>query len=112
MATVPAISEEPGLNSRLDPCRQQYSGEITTEAHNAHRKAIAAVYREQLNGHPTVRVPAARMSAEPVFHQFVVKPAHQRDAVRTRLSELAGTLLHYPQAAHQMPAYRGKSWVE
>ena len=39
---------------------------------------------------------------------MVQLPAPQRDAVRTRLADLGvGTLLHYPQAAHQMPAYRG-----
>ena len=39
---------------------------------------------------------------------MVQLPAPQRDAVRARLADLGvGTLLHYPQAAHQMPAYRG-----
>ena len=44
-----------------------------------------------------------------MFHQFVIQlPALKRELVRTRLYELGvGTLLHYPMAAHQMPAYKG-----
>ena len=39
---------------------------------------------------------------------MVQLPESQRDAVRFRLSELGvATLLHYPMAAHQMPAYQG-----
>ena len=112
----PAISEEPGLNSRLDPLQAAILRVKLPqlEAHNRHRQAIAAVYREQLAGQANLQLPAdADERAEPVYHQFVVQlPAPQRDAVRARLAELGvGTLLHYPQAAHQMPAYRGQSWV-
>jgi len=112
----PAISEEPGVNSRLDPLQAAILRVKLPqlEAHNRHRQAIAAVYREQLAGQANLQLPAdADERAEPVYHQFVVQlPVHQRDAVRARLAELGvGTLLHYPQAAHQMPAYRGQSWV-
>ena len=112
----PAISEEPGVNSRLDPLQAAILRVKLPllEAHNRHRQAVAAMYREHLAGQATVQLPAeADERAEPVFHQFVVQlPAPQRDAVRTRLAELGvGTLLHYPMAAHQMPAYRGQSWV-
>lgn len=108
----PAISEEPGVNSRLDPLQAAILRVKLPllEAHNRHRQAIAAVYREHLAGQAHVQLPGeADERATPVFHQFVVQlPAPQRDAVRTRLAELGvGTLLHYPMAAHQMPAYRG-----
>ena len=112
----PAISEEPGVNSRLDPLQAAILRVKLPllEAHNRHRQAIAAVYCKQLAGQAHVQLPAgADERAEPVYHQFVVQlPARQRDAVRARLAELGvGTLLHYPMAAHQMPAYRGESWV-
>jgi dTDP-4-amino-4,6-dideoxygalactose transaminase len=112
----PAISEEPGVNSRLDPLQAAILRVKLPllEAHNRHRQAIAAVYREHLAGELNVQLPAGvDERAEPVYHQFVVQlPALKRDAVRARLAELGvGTLLHYPQAAHQMPAYRGQSWV-
>lgn len=108
----PAISEEPGVNSRLDPLQAAILRVKLPllEAHNRHRQAIAAVYFEHLAGQAHVQLPPARDArAEPVFHQFVVQlPGAQRDGVRSRLSELGvGTLLHYPMAAHQMPAYRG-----
>lgn len=112
----PAISEEPGVNSRLDPLQAAILRVKLPllEAHNRHRQEIAGVYSEQLAGQAHVQLPAgADERAEPVFHQFVVQlPKPQRDAVRARLAELGvGTLLHYPQAAHQMPAYKGQSWV-
>jgi len=112
----PAISEEPGVNSRLDPLQAVILREKLPllETHNRHRQAVAAVYREQLVGQASAQLPAgADEWAEPVYHQFVVQlPALHRDEVRTRLAELGvGTLLHYPMAAHQMPAYRGQSWV-
>lgn len=113
---TPAISEEPGLNSRLDPLQATILRVKLPrlEAHNAHRQAVAAVYREQLGGClDLVLPPAADGQAEPVYHQFVVQlPQGRRDQVRARLAEVrVGTLVHYPQAAHQMPAYRGKNWV-
>jgi dTDP-4-amino-4,6-dideoxygalactose transaminase len=112
----PAISEEPGVNSRLDPIQAAILRVKLPllEAHNAHRQAVAAVYFEQLAGCSAVQLPiAADGRAEPVYHQFVVQLlTADRDAVRTRLAELGvGTLLHYPQSAHQMPAYRQQSWV-
>lgn len=112
----PAISEEPGLNSRLDPLQAAILRVKLPhlEAHNAHRQAIAAVYREHLAHGTDLQLPiGADQQAEPVFHQFVVQlPAGRRDATREQLSEQGvGTLLHYPMAAHQMPAYRHQSWV-
>jgi len=114
---TPAISEEPGVNSRLDPLQAAILRVklARLEAHNDHRQAVAAVYRERLAGClDLVLPPAADGRAEPVYHQFVVQlPEGRRDQVRARLAELGvGTLVHYPKAAHQMPAYRGKSWVE
>ena len=113
---TPAISEEPGLNSRLDPLQAAILRVKLPrlEAHNAHRQAVAAVYRERLAEFlELVLPPAADGRAEPVYHQFVVQlPLGRRDQVRSRLAELGvGTLVHYPLAAHQMPAYGGKSWV-
>jgi dTDP-4-amino-4,6-dideoxygalactose transaminase len=112
----PAISTEPGVNSRLDPLQAAILQVKLPhlEAHNAQRQAVAAVYRQQLAGQADVVLPpAADARAEPVYHQFVVQlPAERRDAVRAQLAAQGiGTLLHYPQAAHQMPAYRGQSWV-
>ena len=107
----PAISEEPGLNSRLDPLQAAILRVKLPllEDHNRHRQAIAALYKEYLAGQTNLKLPASKDErAEPVFHQFVVQlPASLRDAVRARMADLGiGTLLHYPMAAHQMPAYQ------
>ena len=108
----PAISEEPGVNSRLDPLQAAILRVKLPllEIHNRHRQAIAAVYCEHLSGQAQVQLPSTGDErAEAVFHQFVIQlPASKRDCVRNRLSDFGvGTLLHYPMAAHQMPAYQG-----
>ena len=110
------ISEEPGINSRLDPLQAAILRVKLPrlEAHNQHRQAIAEVYREQLKEESSLKLPpTGDERAEPVYHQFVVQlSALKRDAVRDKLAEHGvGTLLHYPQAAHQMPAYKAQSWV-
>ena len=107
-----AISEEPGLNSRLDPLQAAILRVKLPflEAHNHHRQSVSSVYRQHLAEKCVLQLPAAADErSEPVYHQFVIQlPAQQRDAVRTRLADLGvGTLLHYPMAAHQMPAYQG-----
>ena len=108
----PAISEEPGVNSRLDPLQAAILRVKLPllEAHNRHRQAVAEVYRANLTQTSGLQLPApADERSEPVYHQFVIQlPSQHRDEVRTRLSDLGvGTLLHYPKAAHQMPAYQG-----
>lgn len=112
----PAISEEPGVNSRLDPMQAAILRVKLQhlDEQNKHRQTIAKTYRTKLMTSGDVIVPPAETDkTRPVFHQFVVKlPAAKRDAIRTQLKDLGvGTLLHYPQAAHQMPAYRNQAWV-
>jgi dTDP-4-amino-4,6-dideoxygalactose transaminase len=111
-----AISEEPGMNSRLDPLQAAILRVKLKhlDDHNKHRKLVAGIYQEMLTNCPEIQLPLVKDEhIEPVYHQFVVQvPAPKRDLVRTRLSDLGiGTLIHYPQAAHQMPAYATKSWV-
>ena len=111
-----AISEEPGINSRLDPLQAAILRVKLKhlDAHNKHRKLVAGIYQEILANCNEIQLPLMMDEhVEPVYHQFVVQvPAAKRDLVRTRLSDLGiGTLIHYPQAAHQMPAYAAKSWV-
>lgn len=112
----PAISEEPGINSRLDPVQAailrvklKYLG-----VHNKQRQEIAGVYFKHLANQKNLVLPLPPDERiEPVFHQFVVQlSANHRDSIRSQLADLGvGTLLHYPLAAHQMPAYFDKSWV-
>ena len=111
----PAISEEPGINSRLDPLQAAILRVKLPllEAQNNYRQEIAAVYYEQLKDIDELLLPVQHEGAESVFHQFVVQlPQGSRDRIREQLTQLGiGTLIHYPKAAHQMPAYRNQDWV-
>jgi dTDP-4-amino-4,6-dideoxygalactose transaminase len=104
-----AISEIPGLNSRLDPLQAAILGVKLTQldADNAQRAAIAAIYDAGL-GPSGLALPARRAGASHVFHQYVVRlPA--RDAIRAALAARGiGTLVHYPLPVHAQPAYRGR----
>ena len=71
-----AISEEPGINSRLDPIQAAVlrAKLPMLEAHNAHRKAIADVYRREFNNSEMLEMlPKTDKRSEHVYHQFVVK---------------------------------------
>lgn len=103
------ISDEPGLNSRLDElqaailrvkCRR-------LEADNARRRQLGARYAAGLAGLP-LRVPSTRPGADHVFHQYVVRtPA--RDGLRAFLASRGfPTAVHYPRPVHLQPAYLGR----
>ena len=100
------ISESFGLNSRLDELQAAILRVKLPhlDADNRCRQAISAIYDELL-ATLGVDVPARFPNARHVFHQYVLRvPA--RDLVRERLREHGvSTLLHYPAAVHQQPAY-------
>jgi dTDP-4-amino-4,6-dideoxygalactose transaminase len=103
------VSDEPGLNSRLDELQAALLGAKlpSLDRENARRRQIAARYQAALNeaglGLPTV---AARCTH--VYHQYVVRSS-RRDDLRQFLKEQGvGTLIHYPMPVHQQPAYRAR----
>jgi dTDP-4-amino-4,6-dideoxygalactose transaminase len=103
------ISEIPGCNSRLDELQAallrvklEYLG-----AENARRIALAVRYTKALTN-SSLTLPACRESARHVYHQYVVRSS-QRDALQTYLRARGiSTLVHYPHAVHQQPAYQGR----
>lgn len=103
------VSEEPGMNSRLDELQAailrvklQY-----LDAENQSRRAIAGIYSEGLAGSAFV-LPVAAPDAYHVFHQYVIQCEH-RDALQRYLLDCQiGTLVHYPVPIHQQPAYAGR----
>ncbi len=69
---------------------------------NAHRRVVAARYRERLSG--VVRTPITKPYAEPVYHLFVIRTP-RRDALARWLADRGiGTGIHYPVANHRQPA--------
>lgn len=100
------VSESFGLNSRLDEIQAAIlRAKLPHLANENHRRrALAGEYDELLKG-SGVEIPVRHPDTEHVFHQYVIRAA-QRDALRDALREHGiATLIHYPLAVHQQPAY-------
>ena len=102
------ISEEPGLNTRLDELQAAILRIKlrALEIENARRGGIARQYYHSLGDLP-LRLPAPASNQTHVYHQFVVR-LQSRDALREHLRqhEIDSAIL-YPLPIHQQPAYRG-----
>jgi dTDP-4-amino-4,6-dideoxygalactose transaminase len=100
------LSTEFGVNSRLDELqaailRVKLPG---LRDGNTRRQRIADLYDDRLAGSDIV-IPYRAPDGEHVFHQYVVQAA-DRDRLQKALAEAGvGTLVHYPAAVHQQPAY-------
>jgi dTDP-4-amino-4,6-dideoxygalactose transaminase len=99
-----------GVNSRLDTL--QASVLSTSLQHldrwNDRRRDLAAFYKQQLADAPLV-LPAEGIDRHHVYHLFVVLVA-DRDDFRAALDARGvGTLIHYPVAIHEHPAYHALS---
>jgi dTDP-3-amino-3,4,6-trideoxy-alpha-D-glucose transaminase len=76
------------------------------DADNAERRALAARYREGLDGLALTLPPRDAPGMTSVHHLFVVEVDH-RDALRARLREAGvGAGVHYPTPVHLQPAWR------
>jgi hypothetical protein len=97
------ISDEPGMNSRLDELQAAILRVKLThlDAGNARRREIAKAYDAVLGS----RAPRRRRGSEHVYHLYVVR-VPERERVQTRLRERGiGTGVHYPVPVHLQPAY-------
>ena len=94
-----------GTNSRLDEMQAAVLRVKLRhlDAHNARRRAMAALYDASLSG---VKTPKQFAEREQVYHLYVIRD-RQRDDLMTALAERGiGSLIHYPipihlQASHQ-----------
>ncbi|MBM3834485.1 MAG: DegT/DnrJ/EryC1/StrS family aminotransferase [Verrucomicrobia bacterium] len=103
------ISVERGVNSRLDELQAailRIKLRHLAEG-NVRRRTIAAAYKKALGG-GEIRLPSDVPGTTHAMHLFVIE-SDARDSMRSFLHGLGiGTALHYPQAIHQQPAYRGR----
>jgi dTDP-4-amino-4,6-dideoxygalactose transaminase len=100
------LSTEFGVNSRLDELQAAILRVKlpSLQEENKHRQRIADLYDARLAGGGIV-TPRRAPGAEHVFHQYVVQ-ATDRDRLQKALADAGiGTLVHYPAAIHQQPAY-------
>lgn len=105
------ISDTEGGNSRLDELQAAILDVKLPRLHedNAARRRIAQVYREGI-ANPGVQVFRGD-DAGHVYHQFIVL-SDKRDALHTHLAALEiGSLVHYPAAIHQQPAYASPEYA-
>jgi len=97
---------EIGTNSRLDSlqaavlnCRLPL-----LDGDNAHRRKLAALYKEALAGVGDLRFPPDDPEDEVVYHQMTVATAH-RDALQEYLKvHGVASAVHYPSALHRQKA--------
>jgi dTDP-4-amino-4,6-dideoxygalactose transaminase len=103
------ISEECGLNSRLDELQAAILRvrlkRLDTD--NERRRWVAHQYRDGLRD-CGLQLPHVRAGAEHVYHQYVVQ-TDERDALRNHLTARGvGTAIHYPKPVHLQPAYKDR----
>lgn len=103
------VSEEPGLNSRLDEIQAAVLRVKLRhlDRDNARRARLALVYREGLTGLDLL-VPRPRPGVDHVYHLYVVR-SRRRDALARQLAAHGiGSAIHYPVPIHRQPAYRDR----
>ncbi len=100
------ISEEKGLNSRMDELQAAILRVKLAylETLNARRLELANLYRSRLSGRQ-IKLPAVRSGCEPVYHLFVIRHP-RRDALQEFLAGKGiTTLVHYPAPIHLQKGY-------
>jgi dTDP-4-amino-4,6-dideoxygalactose transaminase len=103
------ISDEPGLNSRLDELQAAILRVKCAHLRqdNQRRRALARLYADGCLGTAIVP-PEVRPGVEHAFHQYVVRTP-RRDRLRHYLQEKGvPTAIHYPRPVHMQPAYQGR----
>lgn len=105
-SSVKYVNEVPGHNSRLDELQAALLRVklATLDAQNDHRRRLAAVYTESLQGLDLV-LPTCPDGLRPVWHLYVVR-TRRREHVQAMLkAQGIETLIHYPIAPHLQAAY-------
>lgn len=101
------ISQVEGVNSRLDELQAAILRVKLRylDAMNASRAQIALRYLEGLSQVDGIHLPFVAADTTHVWHQFVIRSKRRDElAAHLRAREI-GCAIHYPRAAHGMPAY-------
>ena len=96
--------DEPGVNSRLDELQAAVlrARLARLEGWTARRRALAAHYRQNLDG--VITLPPEREAGH-VYHLFPVR-SPRRDHLQQHLRDAGiGTLVHYPKPLSDQPAF-------
>lgn len=105
------VSRQFGVNSRLDELQAAVLRVrlAALDDDNRRRRLIADRYDEGIRADSIIK-PRRFPGAEHVFHQYVIQ-APQRDHLQKALADHGvATLVHYPKAVHQQPAYDDESF--
>lgn len=105
-------TEEPGLNSRLDPLQAAILRVKlpSLDTDNARRRTIAGMYARGLVGLP-LTVPIPRRDTEHAYHLYVIA-TDDRDGLTEHLAaEGVGAAIHYPVPVHRHGGYGQRSIV-
>ena len=100
------ISQEHGLNSRLDELQAALLRVKLPhlDAWNTRRQALAARYDRLLAG-SGIATPRTGPGRSHVYHLYVVRHARRHDLQEALKAAGIGTLIHYPAPIHLQPAY-------
>lgn len=100
------MTEEPGLNSRLDEIQAAILNVKlkSLDEDNARRREIAHMYNEGLAGLP-IALPKERPDTTHVYHLYVIA-CKERDQLKKRLADSAVFAgVHYPMPGHLHSGY-------
>ncbi len=100
--------ERLGTNSRLDALQAAVLRVKLRHLDdwNARRRAVAAAYRERLQGLEDLSLPWERPEHEPVFHLFVIRSPRVAAIAASLEGAGIGFGYHYPQPVHRQPAFQ------
>jgi len=101
------LNEVRGYNSRLDSLQAAFLRVRLQhlDEWNLRRQTLAELYVKELSSAKNCGLPAVPASAQPVWHQFVVRHG-ERDRLRDHLTNCGiETAIHYPIPPHLSEAY-------
>jgi dTDP-4-amino-4,6-dideoxygalactose transaminase len=96
-----------GINSRLDSLQAALLRVCLPhlDQWNAHRRQVAAWYKEELAGVEQIKLPSQLENTDPVYHVYVVVVPDREDLAEFLKEKGVATGVHYPYSLNLLPAY-------